>query len=589
MVFSLRSAVISAALLVLSLAVPFCAQSQTTTRLSLGIGGVEANKPSTAPRISADGSSVVYRSQASNLVPNDTNNAEDLFITRIGTGTTQRVNVATDGSQVTGFILDFSVSADGRYVAYGTIATGLDPADTNNFYDIYLRDTVANTTTLITKGIAGAQTNGSSRTPSISANGRYIAFESLATNLIAGDTNGVRDVFFYDTQLHAIARLSTDTGGAQSNGQSYGAVISGDGTAVAFYSTATNLVTGDTNAVGDVFVRNLFTGTTTRVSVATDGTQGNSSSGADDIAISYDGKLIAFDSVASNLVAGDTNGSLDVFIRDITLPAVPTTTRVSVNSAGIQGNGSSYLDSITPDGRFVVFDSDSTNLVGDDTNLLFDVFVRDRTLSTTLRVSLNGDGTQGNDESSLADISADGNIVVFASFATNLAPNDTNGFSDIFLRTPLRDTSTVSGTLTLEGIVPTAPNQTLTFTFHNGLVQYVRTVLISPSGAFSITGLPRANYTLLITGSSYLAKKIVFDSSAGDITLPSPILMRTGDANRDNVVDIADLLLLINAYNQISPAVGYTVAADFTLDGTNDISDLLLLIGNYNQMGDTLP
>ncbi len=195
---------------------------------------------------------------------------------------------------------------------------------------------------------------------------------------------------------------------------------------------------------------------------------------------------------------------------------------------------------------------------------------------------------QGNDESSFGDISADGSKIVFASFANNLVPNDTNTFVDIFLRTLGEASASLTGRLNLEGIVPNAPHQTLTFTFRTGGVDTVKTVSVSPSGSFTITGLPRGNYNVLISGGSYLSKLVNADLSAGNVTLPAPILLKTGDANRDNAVDFTDLNLLIVAYNKTSPSRDYNVSVDLNLDGSNDILDLLLLIDNYNSIGDIL-
>ena len=451
-----------------------------------------------------------------------------------------------------------------------------------------IRDST-NTTTRISNGIGGAQSNGLSLNPVISQSGRYIAYESRATNLVSGDTNSQSDIFLYDTTTAATTRLSVSSTGAQATAFSADAVISGDGSTVAFNSIATDLVAGDANTAGDVFVRNIAAGTTVIASRATNGTQGNAASGAEDISLSSDGKLIAFDSIATNLVAGDTNARLDVFVRDLTIPAIPTTTRVSVSSGGLQGNDDSYLDVITPDGKYILFDSFATNLVSDDTNGSADVFIYERAAGITLRVSLGVGGVEGNDETSIADISADASVLVFKGSATNLVPNDTNEFTDIFVRQPLNLPVTLSGTLTLQGISPTAPDQTLTFSFRTGGVDTVKTILVSPSGAFAIAGLPRANYTVLISGGSYLSKRIAVDLSEGNVTLPAPVLVKTGDGTRDNAADIADLLRLIRAYNQISPSLSYDEGVDFNLDQVNDIGDLLLLIGNYNVLGDILP
>ncbi len=585
----LRNTIMCAVLLCSLFAFPGSSFAQTTTRISVGPGGVQSNDDSLNPKISADGRFVVFRSFANNLVANDTNNQIDLFQTELATGITKRINVTTSGAQVTGTFNGYAVSANGRYVVFSTNAPGLVNGDTDTFFDIFVRDTVANTTARITNGINNSVVDGSSIVPSISSDGRYVAYESAATNLVAGDANGVRDIFVYDRNTAITSLLSVSSAGAQSNARSFNAVISGDGSTVAFYSEGSNLVANDTNNFGDVFVRNIAAQTTQIVSVSTSGTQGDNTSGADDISLSNNGKLIVFDSNATNLVAGDTNARLDVFVHDITISSAPTTTRVSVSTTGGEGNGLSFLDVITPDGKYVVFDSNATNLVSGDTNSTFDVFLYNRLTATTTRVSLGAGNSEGNGESSFADISADGSRLVFASFASNLIANDTNLSIDIFLRQLTETDVSLTGVLNLQGIDANAPNQTLTFTFRAGGVDTIRTVSVSPSGAFAITGLPRANYNVLVSGGSYLSKRISADLSSGGVTLADPILLKTGDGNRDNVVDLNDLLLLISAYNQISPGRGYDVKVDLDLDGSNDITDLLLLISNYGMQGDILP
>lgn len=588
MFISVRNALTFLTLLGLVLAVPASTSAQSMKRVSLGLNGAEGNEDSFSPKISADGRFIIFRSFANNLVANDTNTQEDLFQIEVATGSVKRINVTSAGGQVTGALVGYAISADGRFVAFSTTAPGLVSGDANALADVFVRDTVNNTTSRVSTGI-GADVNGSSIVPSISGDGRYVAYESTATNLVAGDTNGVRDVFVYDRTTSTTTLLSKSRGGTLANARSFNAIVSANGNAVAFYSDASNLVAGDTNVAGDVFVRDLAANTVDIVSVSTSGAQGNGISGADDIALSADGKLIAFDSSATNLVAGDTNARLDVFLRNLTVPNAPTTTRISVSTAGVQGDGLSYLDTITPDGRYIVFDSSSTNFSTPDTNMSFDVFLHERATGTTTRVSVAAGNVEGDAESSFGDISADGSRLAFSSFATNLVPNDTNSFVDVFLRT-FADTSVgLTGTLALEGIAPTAPNQTLTFTFLSGGTQIVKTVSVSASGAFVIAGLPRAGYSVLISGGSYLSKGFYIDLSGGNVTLANPIPVRTGDGTRDNSADILDLLILIAAYNQTSPAREYNASVDFNLDGTNDVLDLMLIIGNYNTSGDSLP
>src|SRR5207249_1268748 len=212
--------------------------------------------------------------------------------------------------------------------------------------------------------------------PALSADGRFVAFGSDATNLVAGDTNGTTDVFVHDRQTGTTERVSVASGGGtQGNGKSGGffafPALSADGRFVAFQSDATNLVAGDTNGTTDVFVHDRQTATTERVSV------NGFSAGP---ALSADGRFVAFHSTGSNLVAGDTNGATDVFVHD---RQTGTTERVSGASDGTQGNDASAGPALSADGRLVAFHSSATNLVAGDANRAYDVFVHDRAVSTT--------------------------------------------------------------------------------------------------------------------------------------------------------------------------------------------------------------
>src|SRR5207245_298074 len=220
--------------------------------------------------------------------------------------------------------------------------------------------------------------NGASTGVALSADGRFVAFTSVATNLVAGDANGVSDVFVHDRQAGTTERVSVDSAGSEGNGASTGVALSADGRFVAFTSVATNLVAGDTNGAADVFVHDRQTGTTERGSVDSAGSEGNGASTG--VALSADGRFVAFTSAATNLVAGDTNGVTDVFVHD---RQTGTTERVSVDSAGIEGNGASAGVALSADGRFVAFTSVATNLVAGDTNGAADVFVHDRGTTDT--------------------------------------------------------------------------------------------------------------------------------------------------------------------------------------------------------------
>ncbi|ANK91567.1 MULTISPECIES: TolB family protein [Rhizobium] len=344
-------------------------------------------------------------------------------------GTTTRINVDSEGGEAFGgYSGQPSVSADGRYVAFDSGAFNLVAGDTNGSFDIFVHDLQFGTTTRVSVDSGGVQGNGHSTEPSISNDGRYIAFQSAASNLVAGDTNFRSDIFVRDLQLGTTTRVSVDSAGVQGDGHSNHASISNDGRYVAFDSTADNLVAGDTNGFQDVFVRDLQLGMTTRVSVGSEGGQANF--GGVEPSISGDGRYVAFRSDSSNLVAGDTNGTSDIFVRDLQLG---TTTRVSVYSAGGEANGFCFEPSISADGRYVAFTSEATNLVAGDTNGTPDVFVRDLQLNTTTRVSVDSAGGEANYSSYEPSISADGRYVTFASDATNLFAGDTNGATDTFV------------------------------------------------------------------------------------------------------------------------------------------------------------
>jgi len=288
---------------------------------------------------------------------------------------------------------------------------------------------------------AGNEANSESLNTAISADGRYVVFMSGASNLVPGDTNNTSDIFVHDRETGVTERVSVDSAGVQGNsGSGLFAAISGDGRFVAFDSHATNLVAGDTNGVGDVFVHDRQTGATQRASVDSAGNQGNGNS-YDTTAISADGRFVGFKSQATNLLPGDTNDAEDIFVHDrdddgdgvFDEPGAIATERVSVDSAGNQGDAGSGGPAISADGRYVAFYSYATNLVLGDTNGGWDVFVHDRQTGVTQRVSVDSNGNQGNGSSTGTAISPDGRFVAFGSNATNLVPGDTNGQVDVFV------------------------------------------------------------------------------------------------------------------------------------------------------------
>jgi hypothetical protein len=409
---------------------------QATTRLSIDTGGAQANGVSAWPASSSDGRYIAFHSDASNLVAGDTNGITDVFVRDRLNGTTERVSVDSNGAQANAGCVAAVISGDGRYVAFMGDATNLVTGDTNATVDIFVRDRQTGTTTRVSVDSAGIQGNDLSYYPSISSDGRYIGFYSRATNLVSGDTNSTWDSFVHDRQTATTIRVSLDSNGVQGNDISGQPLFSDDARYVTFSSRATNLVPGDTNLTFDVFVRDLQTGVTTRVSVDSNGVEGNSASG--DPRISANGRFVIFGSLATNLIPGGTNGYDQVFLHD-TQDGV--TALVSANTSGSQANARSESGHLSKDARYVAFVSFANNLVPLDTNDWPDVFLRDVQTGETSRVSVNSSGAQGNGRSG-ADIhnspsvciSADARFVVFGSEATNLVTDDTNGLQDLFVR-----------------------------------------------------------------------------------------------------------------------------------------------------------
>ena len=475
-----------AALLPFTWAAP--ASAQATFRLTETAAGVEGNSDSSRPAISADGRHVAFYSDSSNLVPGDTNLVRDIFVHDTMTGAITRVSVSSSGAQANDKSSRASISADVRYVAYYSDATNLVPGDTNLARDAFVHDRDADgdgvfdepgavATVRVSVSTGGVQGNALSSRPKLSADGRFVAFMSDATNLVAGDTNLFRDAFLHDRDADGngvldepggilTVRVSVSTGGAQGNAESSIPRVSEDGRHVVFRSDATNLVAGDTNGQRDVFVRDVVLGTTTRISLSTSGGQGDRESSRP--TISADGRFVAFYSGASNLVPGDTNqhceldifgqpictNARDCFVRDRDTdedgiydePGAVSTVRVSVTTSGAQGNDRTEDPDISADGRFVTFWTEATNFFGADANgSLADVLLHDRDADgngvfdepggiSTVLVSQSTAGVQSNDVSRRPVVSADGRYVAFRGNGTNLVAGDTNLSEDVFLR-----------------------------------------------------------------------------------------------------------------------------------------------------------
>ena len=402
-----------------------------TERATVTSGGAEVDTTSwimTSVSLSADGRYVVFATAAPNLVPGDTNRVEDVFLHDRATGRTTRVSVRSNGGQADDLSTHPVISDDGRFVAFESWASNLVPDDTNGALDIFVRDLAKRKTSRVSVGKGRVQGNGGSWSPSFGADGRYVAFASQSTNLVANDGNLVVDVFVRDRRTRETERVSAGPGGAEADEYSWAPSMSANGRFVAFETRAA-LVSADNNSMTDVYIRDLLRDTTELVSVAPDGRVGDDPSYSPSVSAS--GRFVAFDSRASNFVPADTNGSTDVFVRD---RKTRSTSRVSVRSDSAQANDFSAFPAISATGRYVAFYSAATDMVPADTNEAEDVFVHDRRTGATERISVAPGGAQANGQSFNAAIAAGGRRVGFVSTATNLARGDGNGTWDVFVR-----------------------------------------------------------------------------------------------------------------------------------------------------------
>jgi Tol biopolymer transport system component len=471
----------------LAIASSLASAQDATVRVSVSTSGAEAKQQSWVGGLSSTGRHVVFYSVANNLVAGDTNRASDVFardrdpdgngIFDEGNEVTTRLSVDSAGNQGDDWSMHCSISADGRHVVYDSLADNLVPNDTNKWWDVFTCDRDPDGNGIFDEGndvtyrvsidSSGNQAFGLG--PTLSADGRYVAFESVAANLVAGDTNGFSDVFVHDRDPDGngkfdegngvTVRVSVRSNGLQADAACHDARISANGRHVAFESVASNLVGSDTNGVADAFVHDrdpdgngIFDegfGATLRASLDSSGVEGDDESHWPKL--SGDGRFVLFDSMADNLVANDANLAFDVFSRDrdpdgngIFDEGNEVTRRMSVDAAGNEGNGNSYAGAISGSGRYAAFYGGASNLVALDINGEFDVFLLDRDPDgngildegngVMTRSSLTSCGFDADGSSSNCEISSDGRQLAFESAADNLVANDTLGHTDVFVQ-----------------------------------------------------------------------------------------------------------------------------------------------------------
>ena len=390
-------------------------------------GGISA--AGDAPSLSASGRYAAFESRHAGMDPDDPTTDPKVFLRDVKKGTLVRVDTAPDGQAADGRGYAPALDAKGRCVAFVSYASNLVAGDTNNESDVFVFDRKKAVIRRVSVSESGAQADNFAEDPAISANGKVVAWTTFASTLIGGDTNQDRDLYVAWWKKNRIVRASVSRSGGDADAGAFDATLSGNGRYAGFNSLATNLVEGDTNGFSDTFVRDLKKGVTHRISVSTAGEEGNWHSWSP--ALSRNGRYAAFVSLATNLVEGDTNGSWDIFVHDL---RKGTTTRVSVASDGTQANDHSSTPTISLNGRYIAFESRATNLDGADQDGEWDTFVHDRKKGVTWRVSFTSQDTEIAGRVWDSTISGNGRVVAFTTDADGVVPADSNGLLDAFVR-----------------------------------------------------------------------------------------------------------------------------------------------------------
>lgn len=476
-----------------------------------------------------------------------------------------------------------AVNGNGLLTAYTSNALNLvSPPFPSHRDQIYLRDIDEVTSGLVSKAPDGAAGNRPSQpggfSPGISADGRFVAFSSRATNLVEGDENVFEDVFVADTETGAIELISRGTDGP-ADGASTFARLSGDGRYVVFQSNATNLIDDDENRTTDIFLYDRDSDVMRRVSVASDGTPTDGASITP--AISDDGRYVAFASRATNLVDPPTSPAFEqIYVADWQTQSVQL---ASINDAGQRANAISFLPDLTADGGQVAFKSEAFNLVPNDTNGVPDVFVRNLSANTTVRVSVDDFGNQSNGLSGGPSISADGRFVSFISFASNFVPDDGNGFSDVFVYDrfpPGRDQGLIARvSIAIDNFGE--PNE--------GVADFP--VSISADGRWIAFASAASNLVADDFNNemdAFLACN-PFDAFECDAPTPTPTVPMdfpcVGDCNGDGVVTIDDLIKMVNIALGLrgvcgDDGVGECLAGDANCDCQITVDEIIRAVNN---------
>lgn len=385
-------------------------------------------------QFSPDGTKIVFVSEISTLVSGDTNASLDVFVKDLITGVTTRVSTSSTGAQTNYHTdyrdLGPVFSPDGTKVMFSNSANNLISGDDFYSADIFIKDLTTGVVTLVSANGSGTKLNSDSFDASFSSDGTKVIFSSIASNTLSGVTNTQQHVYLKDLSTGAITLVSSSAAGVAGNSLSTDAVLSSDGTKAVFCSYASNLVSGDANNTNifDIFVKDLTTGAVTLVTTDAAGVQADANSY--NPIFSPDGTKVLFESNATNLVAGDTNNASDLFVKDLITGSV---TRVSSNALGEGANAGSFIASFSPDGTKVLFHSSASNLVDGDTNTKTDIFLKDLVTGSVTLLNIGLNGALGNNVSDRAVFSPDGNTIAFFTYASNITASDTSGNQDIYV------------------------------------------------------------------------------------------------------------------------------------------------------------
>jgi Tol biopolymer transport system component len=414
-------------------ATPSVAEPGLLTLVSTTATGVKGDNHSFAGSLSADGTKIAFTSFARNFDPRDTDTGADIYVKDLVTGALTLASTSDTGVKGNLGSDGVSLSADGTKVAFRSYATNFDPADTDAFADVYVKDLTTGELTLASISGSGVKGNGRifMSSEALSADGTHVGFSSEATNLDPADIDPAEDVYVKDLTTGELTLVSTSDTGIKGNGVSTGAALSADGTRVGFDSGSTNFDPIDNKMGNDVYVKDLTTGDITLVSTSDTGAKGNGPS--TDFSLSADGLKVALKSCVTNFDPADTDGFCSTYVKDLSTGDI---TLASITASGVNANRNTFAVSLSGDGTRVAFDSFASNLDPADTESAYDVYVKDLVTGELILASISNTGVGSNGQTLTPDLAADGSKVAFTAelTTTNLDPSDTDAVNDVYVK-----------------------------------------------------------------------------------------------------------------------------------------------------------